>query len=83
MLRNNLGSFSYLSGTAAHNLQLRLVSSILIMEEVTETCQFNDTTESVYIDNFFGHSIDRWQKLENIHDRSCSNPTLKALTPTW
>ena len=26
--------------------------------------------------------IARWQKLQNLHDRSCSNPTLKALNPT-
>ena len=24
----------------------------------------------------------RWQKLQNVHDRSCSNPTLQALNPT-
>ena len=24
----------------------------------------------------------RWQKLQNVHDRSCSNPTLKAFNPT-
>ena len=26
--------------------------------------------------------IARWQKLQNLHDLSCSNPTLKALNPT-
>ena len=51
------------------------------MEAVTETRQFYDTIELVY--NFFGHSIVRWQKLQNVHDRYCSNPTLKALNPTW
>ena len=24
----------------------------------------------------------RWQTLQNVHDRFCSNPTLKALNPT-
>ena len=24
----------------------------------------------------------RWQKLQNVHDRYCSNPTIKALNPT-
>ena len=24
----------------------------------------------------------RWQKFQNVHDRYCSNPTLKALNPT-
>ena len=51
------------------------------MEGVTETRQFYDTIESVY--TFFGHSIVRWQKLQNIHDRSSLNPTLKVLNPTW
>ena len=50
------------------------------MEAVTETRQFYDTIELVY--NFFRHSIVRWQKLQNVHDRSCSNSTLKALNPT-
>ena len=50
------------------------------MEAVTETRQFYDTIEPVY--NFFGLSIEQWQKLQNAHDRSCSNPTLKALYPT-
>ena len=50
------------------------------MEAVTETSQFYNTIESVY--NFFGHIIVRWQKFKNIHDRYCSNPTLKALNPT-
>ena len=50
------------------------------MEAVIETSQFCDTIESVY--NFFGHSIVRWQKLQNVHDCYCLNPTLKALNPT-
>ena len=50
------------------------------VEAVTETRQFYDTIESVY--NFLGHSIVRWQKIQNIHDHYCSNPTLKALNPT-
>ena len=50
------------------------------METVTKTRQFYDTIESVY--NFFGHSFVRWQKLQSVHDRSCSNLTLKALNPT-
>ena len=62
---------------ASHNLNLVLKDA---MEAVTETRQFYDTIELVY--NFFGHSIVRWQKLHNVHDRYCSNPTLKALNPT-
>ena len=50
------------------------------MEAVTEIHQFYVTIESVY--SFFGHSIVRWQKLQNVHHRSCSNSTLKALHPT-
>ena len=61
----------------SHNLNLVLKDA---MEAVTETRQFYDTIESVY--NFFGHCIVRWQKLQNAHDRSCSNPTLKALNLT-
>ena len=62
---------------ASHNLNLVLKDA---MEAVTETRQFYDTIESGY--NFFGHSIVRWQKLQNVHDGLCSNPTLKALNPT-
>ena len=51
------------------------------MKAVTETRQFYDTIESVY--DFLRHSILLWQKLQNVHDRSCSNPTSKALNPTW
>ena len=50
------------------------------MKAVTETRQFYNTTESIY--NFFGHSVLRWQKLQNVHDCYCLNPTLKALNPT-
>ena len=25
----------------------------------------------------------QWQKLQNVYDYYCSNPTLKALNPTW
>ena len=63
---------------ASHNLNLVLKDA---MKGVTETRQFYDTIESVY--TFFGHSIVRWQKLQNIHDRFSSNPTLKVLNPTW
>ena len=58
---------------ALHNLNSVLKDA---MEAVTETRQFYDTIESVY--NFFGHSIVRWQKLHNVHNCYCSNPTLKA-----
>ena len=51
------------------------------MEAVTETHQFYDTIEFLRY-NFFGHSIVRWQKLQNVYDRYCSNSTLKALNPT-
>ena len=57
---------------ASHNLNLVLKDA---MKAVTETRQFYDTIESEY--NFFGQ-----QKLQNVHDRYCSNPTLKALNPT-
>ena len=49
------------------------------MEAVTETGQFYNTIESVYEYNFFEHKIVRLQKLQNVHDRSVSNITLKAL----
>ena len=68
---------AYYVHCASHNLNLVLKDA---MERVTETRQFYDTIESVY--TFFGHSIVRWQKLQNIHDRSSSNPTLKVLNPT-
>ena len=62
---------------ASHNLNLVLKDAT---EAVTETRQFYDTIESVY--NFFEHSIVLRKKLQNVHNRSCSNPTLKALNPT-
>ena len=68
---------AYYVRCASHNLNLVLKDA---MEAVTETRQFYDTIGLVY--NFFGHHIVRWQKLQNVHDRSCSNPTLKALNPT-
>ena len=68
---------AYYVHCASHNVNLVLKDS---MEGVTETRHFYDTIESVY--TFFGHSIVRWQKLQNIHDRSSSNPTLKVLNPT-
>ena len=68
---------AYYAHCASHNLNLVLKAA---MKAVTETHQFYDAIESVY--NFFGHSIARWQKLQNDYDRSCSNPTLKALNPT-
>ena len=68
---------TYYLHCASHNLNLVLKDA---MEAVTETCQFYDTIESVY--KFWGHNIVRWQKLQNVHDCYCSNPTLKALNPT-
>ena len=65
---------TYYVHCASHNLNLVLKYA---MEAVTETRQFYDTIKSVY--NFFGHSIVRWQKLQNVHDGSCSNSTSKAL----
>ena len=62
---------------ASHNLNLVLKD---VMEAVTETHQFYDTIELVY--NFFQHSIVWWQKLHSVHDRYCSNLTLKALNRT-
>ena len=50
------------------------------MEAATETLQFYNIMESE--NNFFGHSIVQWQKLRNVHDRYCSNPTLKVLNLT-
>ena len=49
------------------------------MEVVNETRQFYDTIQSIC--NFFGHSIVRRQKLQNVHNRYCSNLALKALNP--
>ena len=46
----------------SHNLNLVLNDA---MEAVTEIRLCHDTIESVY--NFFGHSIVRWQKLQNVH----------------
>ena len=60
---------AYYVHCASHNLKLVLKGAI---EAVTETHQFYDTIESVY--NFFGHCIERWKKLQNVHDRCCSNP---------
>ena len=57
---------------ASHNLNLGLKDA---MEVVTKTCQFYDIFQSIY--DFFGHSIVRWQKLQNVHDRYCSNPTVE------
>ena len=68
---------AYYVHCALHNLNLVLEDA---MKAMTGTRQFFDTIESVY--NFFGHGIVRRQKLQNVHDRSCSNPTLKALNPT-
>ena len=68
---------AYYVHCASHNLNLVLKDA---MEAVTETHQFYDTIESVY--NFFGHSIARWQKLQNVNNRSFSNPTLKTLNRT-
>ena len=48
-------------------------------EAVTETHQIYDTIELVY--NFFRHCIVR-SKLQNVHNRYCSNLRLKALNPT-
>ena len=62
---------------ASYNLNLVLKD---VIKAVTEIRQFYDTVELVYI--FFGYSTVRWQKLENIHDRSCSNSTLRVLNPT-
>ena len=73
----DMAPHAYYVHCASHNLNLVLKDA---MEAVTETRQFYDTIESVY--NFFGHSIVRWQNLQNVHDRYCSNPTLKALNPT-
>ena len=69
---------AYYLHCASHYLNSALKDT---MKAMTKTSQFYDTVESVY--NFFRHNIVRWQKLQNVHDRSCSNPTLKALNPTW
>ena len=59
---------AYYVHCAFHNLKLVLKDA---MKAVTETCQFYDIIELVYINNFFGHSIVRCQKLQNAHDRYC------------
>ena len=68
---------AYYVHCASHNLNLVLKDA---MKGVTETHQFYDTIESVC--TFFGRTIVRWQKLQNTHDRSSSNPTLKVLNLT-
>ena len=68
---------AYYVHCASHNLNLLIKDA---MEAATETRQFYDTIESVY--NFFEHSVVRWQKLQNVHDPYCSNPTLEGLNPT-
>ena len=55
---------AYFVHCSSHNLNLVVENA---MEDVTETRQFYDTIESVY--NFFGHSIVRGQKLQNVHVR--------------
>ena len=70
-------STSLLRACDWHNLQLMLK---VAMETVTETDQFQDTIDSVY--NFFSRSIVRWQKLQNLYNRSFSNLTLKVLNST-
>ena len=73
----DMAPHAYYMHCASHNLNLVLKDA---MEAVTETRQFYNTIESVY--NFFRHSIVQWQKLQNVHDRYCVNPTLKALNAT-
>ena len=68
---------AYYVHCASHDINLVLNDA---MEVVTETRQFHYAIESVH--NFFKYNIMRWQKLQNVHDRSCSNLTLKALNPT-
>ena len=68
---------AYYVHCASYNLNLVLEDA----EAVIETHQFYDTIEPRY--NFIGHSVVRWQKLQKVHDSSCSNPTLTALNPTW
>ena len=68
---------AYYLHCVSHNLNLMLKDA---MESATETRPFHDTIESAY--NFFGYSIVRRQKLQNVHDRSCSNFTLKAFNLT-
>ena len=70
----NVAPHAYHMHCVSHNLNLVFKNSI---EAVTEIRQFYDTFESVY--KFFGHSIVRWQKLQNFLDGSCSNPTSKTL----
>ena len=68
---------AYYVHCASHILNLVLEDA---MEAVTEILQFYDIFESVY--NFFEKNIVLWQKLQNVHDRSCSNPILKAFDQT-
>ena len=73
----NVAPHAYYVHCASNNLNVVLKDA---MKAVIETRKFYDTIESVY--NFFKHSIVRWQKLQSVHDRYCSNPSLKALNPT-
>ena len=68
---------AYYVHCALHNINLALKDA---MKAVTETSQFYGIIELIY--NFFGHNIVPWQKLQIVHDLSCSNPTLKSLNPT-
>ena len=70
----DVASHAHYVDCASHNLNLVLKD---FMEIVIEIHQYYDTIKSVY--SFFGHSILRWQKLQNVDNRFCSNPTLKAL----
>ena len=72
-----MAPYAYYVHCASHNLNLVLKDAI---KAVTETRQFYNTIESVH--NFFGRSIVWRQELQNVHDCSCLNPTLKALNPT-
>ena len=65
---------AYYVHCASHNVKLALT---VAMEAMTDIGQFYDTIDPIY--NFFGHSVVRWLKLQNVYNYSFSNPTLKAL----
>ena len=68
---------AYYVHCASHNYNLNLLLKVAM-----QLRSVNFTTPLSRYIVFFGHSIERWQKLQIVHDCSCSNPTLKALNPS-
>ena len=73
----DVASHAYYVHCASHNYNLNLLLKVAM-----QLRSVNFTTPLSRYIFFFGHNIVRWQKLQNVHDRFCSNPTLKALNST-